>query len=58
MKDPIVAKVREIRREIETENKDNWEQLENYFKGKQKRHKKKLYKGTPKPLPVRNVVNI
>jgi hypothetical protein len=58
MKDPIVAEVREIRREIETENKGDWEQLEGYFKNKQERHKKRIYKGKPKPLPVRNVVNL
>ena len=58
MNDPIVAEVREIRREIETENKGNWEQLESYFKDKQERHKKKIYKGTPQILPVRNVINL
>ena len=55
MKDQIVKKVRKIRKEIEAENKGNWDQLETYFKDKQKRHKTKLYKGKPKKFPARDV---
>ncbi|MCH8125863.1 hypothetical protein IIC38_07875 [candidate division KSB1 bacterium] len=55
MKDKIVDEVRKIRKEIESENNDNWDQLLTYFEERQKRHKNKLYKGAPKSLPKRDV---
>jgi predicted GIY-YIG superfamily endonuclease len=55
MQDEIVTEVRKIRREIESENKNDWVEIERSFKEMQKRHKTRLYKGTPKPLPARHV---
>ena len=57
MNDYIVDNVRKIRKEIENENNGNWDQLERYFKEKQEHHKGKIYKGTAKKLPERNVVH-
>lgn len=55
MKDKIVDEVRKIRKEIELENKSDWIQIEKHLLEMQQRHKKKLYKGNPKSLPVRHV---
>lgn len=55
MRDKIVDEVRKIRKEIESENRADWIQIEKYLIEKQKRHKKKIYRGNPKSLPVRHV---
>jgi hypothetical protein len=56
MRDKIVNEVRKVRKEIESENRDDWDQIEKSLKEMQKRHKTKLYKGNPKSLPIRHVV--
>jgi len=55
MKDKIVKQVRKIRQEIDSEIKGDWDKIEDYYKKKQISHKDKLYKGTPKKLPKRDV---
>ena len=55
MKDYIVEEVREIRKLIELENKNNWELLELYFLKRQALRKDELYRGKPQSLPTRNV---
>ena len=55
MRDIIVNEVRKVRKEIESENRDDWDQIEKSLKEMQKRHKTKLYKGNPKSLPVRHI---
>ena len=56
MKDKIIDDVRKIRKEIESENEYDWIQIEKSLREMQNRHKAKLYAGTPKSLPVRDVV--
>ena len=56
MKDQIVDEVRDIRKIIEAENGNDWDQLENYFLNTQKQHKDKLYSGFPKSIPKQVVV--
>lgn len=48
MKDKIIEKVRDIRKKIESENGNNWDQLEKYLLKNQQNHKDKLYSGSPK----------
>jgi hypothetical protein len=47
MKDLIVEEVRKVRKKIEAENGKNWIQLEKYLLKSQKKHKDKLYSGSP-----------
>jgi len=56
MKDPIVDEVRDIRKKIEAENGNNWDQLEKYLLKIQQNHKDKLYSGSPKSFPKQVVV--
>ena len=56
MKDRIVDEVRNIRKAIEDENGNDWDQLEKYLLETQVRHKTKLYRGVPKSLPKRLVI--
>lgn len=56
MKDKIIDEVRKVRKEIESESKYDWIQIEKSFREMQNRHKSKLYSGTPKSLPARDVV--
>ncbi|MEK6765295.1 MAG: hypothetical protein AABY49_03590 [Planctomycetota bacterium] len=55
MRDKIVDEVRKVRKEIESENRYDWVQIEKSLKEMQKRHKTKLYKGNPKSFPVCHV---
>ncbi len=50
MEDTIVAEVRAIRKKIEDENGNDWDQLEKYILKKQKKHKDKLYSGLPNEI--------
>lgn len=56
MEDPIVAEVRDIRKKIESENGNDWDKLEKYLLKNQKKHKDKLYSGSPKSLPKQVVL--
>lgn len=55
MRDKIVYEIRKIRKEIESENNSDWNQIEKYLVELQERHKSKLYKGKPEILPVRDI---
>jgi hypothetical protein len=56
MKDPIVDEVRDIRKKIEVENGNNWDQLEKYLLKIQQNHKDKLYTGFPNSIPKKVTV--
>lgn len=55
MRDKLVDEIRKIRKEIESENGNDWNKLKNYFNKIQNRHKDKLYRGAPKSLSKRDV---
>jgi hypothetical protein len=48
--DPIVDEVRKVRKEIENESGNNWDELGSFLINKQKQNKKKLYFNHPQKL--------
>ena len=56
MKDPIVEEVRRIRKEIETENCNDWDTIEKYIIEKQARRPSQPVAYRPQKLPDRDVV--
>ena len=55
MKDPIVEEVRRTRKEIESENNNDWDTLEKYFVEKQAERAKPPVTHSPQQLPGRGV---
>ena len=51
MKDTLVDEVRRTRKQIEAEHGNDWNELEAYLKTIGNRHKEKLYRGSPRPIP-------
>ena len=55
MKDPIIEEVRRIRKEIESENNNDWNTIEKYLKENQAKRPKRPVVYSPKKLPDRGV---
>jgi len=55
MKDPIVEEVRRIRKEIESENHNDWDTIEKYLCEKQARRPSLPLTYSPNKLPNRGV---
>ena len=55
MKGPIIEEVRRMRKEIESENNNDWKTLEKYLKENQLKRAKRPVVYSPKKLPDRSV---
>lgn len=55
MKDPIVEKVRQIRKKIEADHGSDWDTLTRHLIAKEKDSSAKVVSYAPKPLPDRGV---
>ncbi len=55
MKDPIIEEVRRVRKEIEAEHGNDWDDLTCYLIAKEMTSSAKLVSYSPKPLPDRDV---
>lgn len=55
MKDPIIEEVRRIRKEIESQNNNDWDKLEAYFVEKQVKRTEPPVTYNPQRLPDRGV---
>ncbi|MFC1766730.1 hypothetical protein ACFL6U_32225 [Planctomycetota bacterium] len=55
MKDPIIDEVRRVRKEIESQNNNDWETIEKYFSEKQSKAQTPPVIYSPQKLPDRGV---
>ena len=55
MTDPIIEEVRRIRKEIESENQNDWDAIEEYFCEKQAKRATRPVVYSPKKFPDRGV---
>lgn len=55
MKDPIIEEVRRVRKEIESEHKDDWDDLVRYLIEREKASSAKQVCYRPRQLPDRGV---
>ena len=55
MTDPIIEEVRRIRKEIESENHNDWNTIEKYLLEKQTKRPKRQVTYQPQKLPGRGV---